>query len=137
MDDIDDTEVIFLTVDEVIVLHTEAIRRYARGESLAILDMGRLEAAVMQPQQTFGGEYLYHSLFEMAAAYLIGLAFNHPFENGNKRVAFGACSIFLKMNGFRLTMSEQEATDTTLRLLKHELSRDHLIAILHQFTESN
>ena len=128
-------EIAFLTIDEVIVLHTQAIRRYTPGESLTILDMGKLDAAVMQPQQTFSGEHLYRSLPEMAAAYLIGLALNHPFENGNKRVAFGACSTFLKMNGFRLTMSEREATDMTLRLVTHEISRDDLIAILDRFTE--
>ena len=66
----------------------------------------------------------------MAAAYLIGLAFNHPFENGNKRVAFAACSTFLRMNGYRLTFSQDEAVDLTMRVVKHEMEREDVVELL-------
>src|SRR3569623_9486 len=96
---------IFLTVEDVKELHAASIRQFSPGESTTVLDEGRLEAAVMQPQQTFDGQYLYSSLAEMAAAYLIGLAQNHAFENGNKRVAFATSSIFLRINGFGLPLT--------------------------------
>ncbi|MDR3706869.1 MAG: type II toxin-antitoxin system death-on-curing family toxin [Capsulimonadaceae bacterium] len=127
--------VAFLTVDHVIALHTEAIRRVTPTEALTITDRGRLEAAVMQPQQTFDGDYLYRSIIEMAAAYLIGLAGNHPFENGNKRVAFAACSVFLEMNGLCLTLSEDQATTMTLRVVRHDLDRDQTVLLLRDFTK--
>lgn len=89
----------------------------------------------MTPQQTFGGEYLYPTLPEMAVAYLIGLAFNHPFENGNKRVAFAACSTFLRMNGYRLTLTQDEAVNLTMRVVKHEMEREEVVELLNGSVE--
>ena len=123
-------EVIFLTVDQVIDLHEEGIASFSPGESLFVRDRGLLESAVMTPQQTFGGDFLYHSISEMAAAYLIGLSLNHPFENGNKRAAFIACSVFLRINGFLLTMSQDEAEMLTFGVSKHELSREDVVKAL-------
>lgn len=61
--------VVFLTVDQVKVLHAQAISRFTSGESMTLRNAGRLEAAIMQPQQTFDGQYLHKSLHAMAAAY--------------------------------------------------------------------
>ena len=104
-------QIAFLTIEQVNELHEEAIHRYSPGESLSVLNQGLLESAVATPQQTWGGEMLYRSLEEMAATYLIGLNQNHAYENGNKRVAFAACSAFLRMNGFQLTLTQEEAVD--------------------------
>jgi len=128
-------EIWFLSVEQVIDLHVESIRRHSPTESLAIRDTGLLESAVMTPQQTFGGEFLYETITAMAAAYLIGLSGNHAFENGNKRVAFAACSTFLRMNGWRLTLSQDEAVDLTLRVVNHQLSRDAVIELLDNAIE--
>ena len=125
-----DEGIAFLSVEEAILLHEEGIRRYSPTESYALRDRGLLESAVMTPQQTFDGEFLYETLIEMAAAYLIGLAFNHPFENGNKRVAFAACSSFLRMNGYYLTLTQDEAVSLTLRVIKHELVREEVVELL-------
>lgn len=127
--------ILFLTVEQAIRLHEEGIRRYSPTESFALRDHRLLESAVMTPQQTFDSEFLYRTLTEMAAAYLIGLAFNHPFENGNKRVAFAACSIFLRMNGYRLTLTQDEAVSLTLRVLNHELIRADVVEILDDAIE--
>ncbi len=110
----DEDDVVFLSVDQVVSLHEEGIRRYSPTESLNIFDKGLLESAVMMPQQTFGGQYLYQTLPEMAAAYMVGLTLNHAFENGNKRIGFAACSTFFRLNGYRLTLSEDEAVDPGL-----------------------
>jgi death-on-curing protein len=123
-------DVVFLTVDQVISLHQESIRRYSPTESLNILDRGLLESAVMTLQQTFRGQYLYQTLPEMAAAYLVGLTLNHAFENGNKRIGFAVCSTFLRLNGYRLTLSQDAAVDLTLHLISHELTREDVIDIL-------
>lgn len=123
-------DVVFLTVDQVISLHKEGIRRYSPTESLNVLDKGLLESAVMTPQQTFGGQYLYQTLPEMAAAYLVGLTLNHAFENGNKRIGLATCSTFLRLNGYRLTLSQDEAVDLTQRLISHELTREDVVDTL-------
>ena len=121
----------FLTIEQVNELHDEGIRQYTPTESLAILNYGLLESAVMVPQQTWEGAFLYQSLTEMAAAYLIGLNQNHAYENGNKRVALAACSTFLRMNGFQLSLTQDEAVDLTLRIARHELEREEVVAILN------
>ena len=84
----------------------------------------------MTPQQTFGGQYLYQTLTKMAAAYMVGLVLNHAFENGNKRIGFAACSTFLRLNGHRLTLSQDEAVDLTSFLVSHELTRKDVVEIL-------
>ena len=86
-----------LTVEMVLGIHDQAIRRF--GGSHGIRDTALLESAVAAPQATFAGESLYEDLVEIAAAYLFYLCRNHPFLDGNKRAALGACLVFLRVNG--------------------------------------
>lgn len=72
------------------------------------------------------GEFLYGSIADMAGAYLIGLAQNHACENGNKRVAYATCSTFLRMNGFRLTLTQDEAVRLTFNVVNHKIDREAL-----------
>ncbi len=90
----------FLKLDDVLEIHVDQIERY--GGSLGIRDMGLLQSALAMPEAGSGGEYFHADLFEMAAAYLFHIASNHPFVDGNKRVAAMASFTFLKLNG--LTM---------------------------------
>ena len=126
----EDESLVFLTVDDVKELHKVGVRQFSPGESTTVLDEGRLEAAVMQPQQSFDGVYLYGSIAEMAAAYLFGLAQNHAFENGNKRVAFAACAVFLRMNGYRLTLTQDEAVELTMNVVNHRWDRAHAVQVI-------
>ena len=66
----------------------------------------------------------------MAAAYLIGLAQNHAFVQGNKRVALAACSTFLQMNGYQLTLTQADAVSLTMAVINHEIGRDEVVAVL-------
>jgi death-on-curing family protein len=92
---LDEDAVVFLTLDQVVEIHHDAIAEYSPEEPETILDQGLLESAVGQPQQTFDSVFLYSTVPEMAAQYIISVARNHPFTNGNKRTGFAACSIFL------------------------------------------
>lgn len=67
-----------------------------------IKDANLLDSAVHAPQASMGGDFLYKDLYEMAVAYWVGLACNHGFQNGNKRVALASCSTFLRMNGLKM-----------------------------------
>lgn len=87
----------FLPVALVREIHAEAITRF--GGSDGLRDEALLESAVAAPQATYGGESVYASLEEIAAAYLFYLCRNHPFVDGNKRAALGACIVFLRLNG--------------------------------------
>ena len=85
----------YLTSVEVLALHHALIERY--GGARGIRDMGAVEAAVFRPQCGY-----YADITEEAAALLESLLINHPFVDGNKRVAFAACDVFLRMNGYGL-----------------------------------
>jgi death on curing protein len=86
-----------LTLEIVREIHAEAIARF--GGSDGVRDMALLESAVAAPQATFAGQSPYKDLPEVAAAYLYFLCRNHPFIDGNKRAALGACIVFLRLNG--------------------------------------
>lgn len=86
-----------LTVDIVREIHAEAITRFGGTEGAR--EMALLESAVAAPQATVGGQSPYADLTDVAAAYLFYLCRNHPFVDGNKRAALGACLVFLRLNG--------------------------------------
>lgn len=102
----------FLGLEEVLALHSEQVALY--GGSAGVRDLGLLESAVATPSATFDGSYLHATLPEMAAAYLFHLAQNHPFVDGNKRIAAAATYMFLFLNGFDLACTEDELVELVL-----------------------
>jgi death-on-curing protein len=94
------TDPLFLTLDEVLGIHADQIRRY--GGSSGLRDLGLLQSALAMPETTFEGEFLHGTVFEMAAAYLFHVARNHPFLDGNRRTALMCALVFLGLNGQRL-----------------------------------
>ena len=86
----------YLSVADLLAMHMVVITRF--GGTDGIRDMGALESAVARPQSGY-----YKDVIESAAALLESLAINHPFLDGNKRVAFAATDTFLRINGFRFT----------------------------------
>ncbi len=125
---------IHLTVKRVQEIHQQAIDRF--GGSDGIRDYSLLESAVSAPQATFGGDSLYKDLIEIAAAYLFYLCRNHPFIDGNKRAALGACIVFLKINGFKPKADGPEWESLALDVAASRLNRDQtterLRALVHQ-----
>lgn len=82
----------FPTLSEVVAMHAQLIEAF--GGTSGLRDPGALEAALMRPQLGY-----YRDLVEEAAALMESLANNHPFMDGNKRVAFFVTDTFLRMNG--------------------------------------
>lgn len=87
----------YLTVADAFALHAILIRQY--GGADGVRDMGALESALFRPQTGY-----YKDLIEEAAALLESLAINHPFIDGNKRVAFAVTDTFLRINGSHFTI---------------------------------
>jgi len=85
----------YLTVADVLGMHTMLIQRY--GGTLGVRDPGALESSLFRPQTGY-----YEDIVAEAAALLESLAINHPFVDGNKRIAFAAADVFLRINGWRL-----------------------------------
>ncbi len=86
----------YLTLHEVMFLHEDQLVRY--GGRKGVRDMGALESALFRPQTGY-----YEHVIAEAAAMMESLAMNHPFVDGNKRVAFAATDVFLRINGYRIT----------------------------------
>jgi death-on-curing protein len=110
-----------LAVSEIISLHATVLA--ASGGASGIRDLGALKSAAAQPRVTFGGEELYPTLFDKAAALCHSLVLNHPFVDGNKRAGHAALETMLVLNGFELTADADEQERVFLELASGGLSR--------------
>jgi death-on-curing protein len=111
-----------LTVEIVREIHAEAIGRF--GGSDGVREMSLLESAVAAPQASFGGGSPYRDIAEVAAAYLFYLCKNHPFIDGNKRAALGACVVFLRLNGIEPETDGPAWEELTLAVAASEIDRN-------------
>jgi death-on-curing protein len=111
-----------LTVEIVREIHQTAIRDF--GGSGGIRENALLESAVAAPQATFGGKAIYASLTEIAGAYLYYLCRNHPFLDGNKRTALGACLVFLRLNGVETKPDGPEWEELVLDVAASRIDRE-------------
>ena len=110
-----------LTVEIVREIHAEAIARF--GGSGGVRDSALLESAVAAPQASFAGKSPYADIAEVAAAYLFYLCQNHPFSDGNKRTALGACLVFLRLNGTEPEPDGPEWEELTLAVATSTIDR--------------
>lgn len=95
------------------------------GGLSGIRDQALLDSALARPKQKAAYESE-TSIFELAAAYSFGLARNHPFTDGNKRIALTVAAVFLELNGYSLDASEAEAVLIYRQLAAGTLAEDEL-----------
>lgn len=122
------TELLFLTVAEVLALHRDQLLLF--GGADGIRDAGMLQSAVASPMSTFDGVFLHEDIFQMAAAYAFHLAENQPFLDGNKRTALNAALVFLDINGWLVLDPEKRLYDAMISLSTHELDKHGLARLL-------
>jgi death-on-curing protein len=103
--------VAFLSRDEALEIHRALLERFGGPEG--IRDLGLLESALYRPRTGY-----YKDLAEMAAALFESLIMNHPFVDGNKRVAFFATDVFLRLNGYQLKVDAKDAHHFLIGLLE-------------------
>jgi death on curing protein len=102
----------------LLLLHDESLATH--GGASGMRDEGLFDSALARPHNLVA--YGEPGLVELAAAYGGGLAKNHPFVDGNKRTAFLAVGLFLRLNGHRLTAPQADATLTMLQLAASEIT---------------
>ena len=127
------SSIVFLSVQDVIDIHERVILEF--GGDLGLRDRGLLESAVAMPCATFSGDFLHSGIAEMAGAYHFHLCSNHPFIDGNKRVAVASAEIFLLLNGFELSASDDELEELTLELAMAKISKEQVIEFFKKYTE--
>lgn len=95
------------------------------GGMPGLRDQNQLESALARPKQRFAYEPT-ADLAALAAAYGYGLARNHPYNDGNKRIAFVVMAVFLGLNGLEFTASEADAVTTIVALASGDLDEETL-----------
>ena len=116
------------TVDHVRRLHRAMIARF--GGASGVRDHAQLESALARPFSAFGGVEAHATVHEKAAAVLHGLATNHLFVHGNKRVALATTLVFLRLNGYRLALDQAHRYELTMRVAEGSLGFEALRTIL-------
>jgi death on curing protein len=112
----------WLSYDQVIAIHGRQLRRF--GGAAGLRDDGLLRSAIERPINKW--HYEQAELAELAAAYAFGLAKNHAFVDGNKRIAFMSMMIFLRKNGVRFAPAQAHATKIIMSLAAGEVSEQSL-----------
>jgi death on curing protein len=112
----------YLTLNEVLAVHDQVMRQ--SGGAIGVLSLPALESALAQPRMTFGGEDLYPTLVEKAAALGYSLIANHPFVDGNKRTGHAAMEVFLMLNGCEIQASVDEQERVILQVAAGEMKRE-------------
>ena len=117
-----------LTLNEVLEVHRQVMAQSGGAEGL--MHLPALESALAQPQMTFGGEDLYPTLVDKAAALGYALVKNHPFLDGNKRTGHAAMEVFLVLNGYEIRATVNEQEPIVLQVAASEIDREEFTAWL-------
>lgn len=119
-----------LAVAEVREIHRRLIVQ--SGGAGGLRDEGGLASSVAQPAQSFSGQELYVGVLQKAAALGFFLAANHPFVDGNKRVAHAAMVVTLRLNGFEIVASVEEQESVMLSLAAGQVTREQFTSWVEQ-----
>jgi death-on-curing protein len=123
-----------LTPEQVLFLHAQLVAE--TGGSHGVRDISMLLSALGRPQASFDDQDLYPDIFAKAAALLDSLIRNHPFVDGNKRTGIAAAAIFLRLNGYRLTVDNTELENFTLQVARAELALEQIAGWLREHAEA-
>ncbi len=127
-------ELAWINERDALALHSRLLALY--GGAPGVRDAGLLESALARPRHLHA--YADNpDLIELAAAYTAGIIHNHPFVDGNKRTGFVVGVLFLEMNGYRLTASEEDATKAVLGLAEGTLDEASFLAWLRANSQRN
>lgn len=118
----------YLTPQQILAIHDQAIKRF--GGSHGLRDLRLLESAAGRPQATFGGQNLYETIFDKAAALMHSLLKNHPFVDGNKRTAYSSAGIFLKMNEYKLIDMHDKSLKFAMLVENNSMSLEEIASWL-------
>lgn len=122
--------VAYLSVEDVIEVHRRVIEAF--GGDPGLRDRGLLESAVAMPRSTFDGQELHAGLAEKAAAYFYHLGANHPFIDGNIRVAVAASELFLLINDHELVAGDDAVEELAMAVARGESSKQQVGAFFER-----
>lgn len=119
----------YVTTADALFFHRQLIEQY--GGAAGVRDVGALESALHRPQTGY-----YESIIHEAAALLESLIQNHPFVDGNKRLAFAVMDVFLRINGYRMTQDSNSIHAFMMELFEQRsFDMEHVVPWLHRIVE--
>lgn len=110
----------YLTPKQLLRIHLLVMERFGEGEQAGILFPDRFYSAIERPQLNVFKKELYPDLWQKAAVLVQAIVQEHPFHNGNKRTAFAALDLFLRINGYELVLSNDEGIELMVQLATHK-----------------
>jgi death-on-curing protein len=122
----------FLTLSEVLLILEDQIRNY--GGKYGVRDRNLLSSALYMPESSFEGNYLHETIPAMAAAYAFHICQNHPFLDGNKRVALASSLVFLDINGYELNCKDEILYNEIMNVAKGEVKKEKLIQFYEKYS---
>ena len=123
---------VFLSLDDVVKIHHRMIDEFGGDPSLR--DAGLLESAISMPSAQFDGEFLHGNVPTMAAAYLFHICRNHAFVDGNKRTALASEEVFLLLNDYELTASNDALEELTMGVADGSISKEQVVTFFLSHT---
>jgi len=124
----------FLTLEDINDIHENQIALY--GGSNGLRDHGLLQSALSMPMASFGGSFLHHDIFEMAAAYLYHIVKNHPFIDGNKRTGAVSAWTFLALNGYKLKATQDDFEAMVLSVASSKMEKERVAEFIKKYAAS-
>lgn len=112
-------EVHYLTAEDILAIHALIIDNTSGLHG--VRDVNLLASLAQRPAMEYGGQPLYQTIWHKAAVYVQGLAQHHIFADGNKRTAITAAARFLSINGYELTVSNEQLEEFTLSVVIQKL----------------
>ena len=111
----------YISTADALFFHKQLLERY--GGAPGIRDAGALESALHRPQTGY-----YPTVIHEAAALLESLVQNHPFVDGNKRVAFAGVDVFLRINGYSIAANSESIYEFMIQLFAaRSFDMEHLV----------
>ena len=123
-----------ITRAEVLIIHNEVV--FAHGGANGVRDVGGLDSAIARPFQSFGGEDLYPSVFEKAAAIGESIIMNHPFIDGNKRTGYVLMETLLRIEGLKITATDDLLYAFVIDISTGNIRFEQIVEWLKQNTSS-
>lgn len=120
------------TLQDIYKLHTQLKSAFVL--SPGVRDENLLASAVNTPFQTFMGNDLYPSIYDKAAQLCYGIANNHPFTDGNKRTALHSMYVYLIINGFDITATQQDVENMIIDVAAGNMTNTELAQWLRENT---
>jgi len=123
----------FLTLSEALLILDDQIKNY--GGIYGIRDIKLLSSAIYMPEAGFEGRYFHETIPAMAAAYAFHICQNHPFIDGNKRVALASSLVFLDINGYELNCKDDILYKKITDVAKGETKKEALIKFYEKYSK--